>query len=79
MRDPADVDFWSQYMSLDLSLNEMMTLHDRLVYELSSNRLSPEPRADVVAVCEAIEIILLRTGAMTKEEIDKAHEEIDDE
>ena len=31
------------------------------------------------AIVEGIEIILLRTGAMTKEEIDNAHEEIDDE
>ena len=78
MRDPDDVDFWSQYMSLDVSLSELVTLHDQLMYVLRSHRPSPEPRAEVVAIVEAIDLILLRTGAMTKEEIDEAHEEIDD-
>ena len=78
MHDPEDERFWSQRTNINITLAELMTLHGNLLLALCEPTVQPEESTELLELCETFEVILIRTGAMTKDEIDEAHEEIDE-
>ena len=74
MHDTDDQDFWSRMELLDVSRWDLLMLHTSLIDLLRSEE--HEEIAEIMTICEYIEYILIRSGALTKEEIDAAHEEI---